>query len=423
MTIVQPALGSPTRNRVWSAASSRATGESQLLVRHRIPLDVKLFLVAVFVVPVQLDAGSGGVLQSRISPSDMLLAVLLLVTPGVVRLRGKAVDLLPLGLVATLSFGTLLAIFHAGEVTNHTIRVKLAGGIVLALFAVVTAKYTRDGWGEQILKIFLAGLAFWGLIAYVDWKLFDVLPLVDPKISTRFGGMQYDPNNAGASYAVALLMTLVIGRRVFNRQVWIVATIISAVALGLTLSRGGYISCATAAAVVLIVDRPSMQRSLRIVAGGVVVLAGAVATGIVGTAVNDFSRRPDNVAGRSNFAKSGIVEFVDSGGVGIGLGTFRLRYGDIIHNTAVWLVVEMSAVGLAFLLAMAVIPAVAAIRLRAIDRPLGNALLGGHVVMLVASLGIEALYQRSWWLIVGLIAGFSSFGLPSRTSITGRGRV
>jgi putative inorganic carbon (hco3(-)) transporter len=376
-------------------------------------MDVAIFLAAVFVIPVQLDAGSGGALQSRISPSDLLLALLLLLTPGVIRLRSRAVDLLGVGLVVTLAFGTLLAIFYAGDVTNHTIRVKLAGGVVLALFAVVTATYTRNGWGEHILKAFLAGLAFWGVIAYVDWKLFDVLPFVDPKISTRFGGMQYDPNNAGASYAVALLMTLVIGRRVFGRTAWLGAAAVAAMALGLTLSRGGYISCATAVAVLLIVDRPSMQRSVRIATGGVILLAGASLTGIVSTAVGDFARRPDNVTGRSDFAKSGLTEFVDSGGVGIGLGTFRARYGDIIHNTAVWLVVEMSFVGLVFLLAMAIVPAAAAFRLRRTDRSLGNALLGGHLVMLVASIGIEALYQRSWWLIVGLIAGFSSLGSSS----------
>ena len=32
------------------------------------------------------------------------------------------------------------------------------------------------------------------------------------------------------------------------------------------------------------------------------------------------------------------------------------------------------------------------------------ALLGGHLVMVVASNGIEALYQRQWRLIIGLCA-------------------
>jgi O-antigen ligase len=151
-----------------------------------------------------------------------------------------------------------------------------------------------------------------------------------------------------------------------------------------------------------------MQRSLRLAMGGAVAFVGAAAAGLVGDAIDDFSRRPDNVAGRSSFAKSGVTEFVESGGVGIGLGTFRSRYGDIIHNTALWMLVEMSFIGFAFLVAMAVVPAVATLRLRKRDRALGNALLGGHIVMLVASVGIEALYQRPWWLVVGMIAGFAS---------------
>jgi hypothetical protein len=40
--------------------------------------------------------------------------------------------------------------------------------------------------------------------------------------------------------------------------------------------------------------------------------------------------------------------------------------------------------------------------MRAFDRQLALALLGSHIVMLVASVGIEAMYQRQWWMIIGL---------------------
>jgi hypothetical protein len=62
----------------------------------------------------------------------------------------------------------------------------------------------------------------------------------------------------------------------------------------------------------------------------------------------------------------------------------------------------MSVVGIVFLAAMAVLPIQVTLRMRAFDRQLALALLGSQIVMLVASIGIEALYQRQWWLIIGL---------------------
>jgi hypothetical protein len=52
--------------------------------------------------------------------------------------------------------------------------------------------------------------------------------------------------------------------------------------------------------------------------------------------------------------------------------------------------------------ALAVLPIQVTLRMRSFDRPLALALLGSHVVMLVASMGLEALYQRQWWMIIGL---------------------
>ena len=53
---------------------------------------------------------------------------------------------------------------------------------------------------------------------------------------------------------------------------------------------------------------------------------------------------------------------------------------------------------------MVAVPAHAMLRLRSVDYDLAMALLGAHVVMIVTSVGIEALYQRQWWLLVGLAA-------------------
>jgi O-antigen ligase len=208
------------------------------------------------------------------------------------------------------------------------------------------------------------------------------------------------------------------GERLFRSRItWVISLIVCCLALGLTLSRGGYIAMAAGVVVVLIVERRSMQKGLQFAMALAVITVGAFATGIVSEAIDDFNRRPDNIGERNDLLTSGIDDFVSSGGLGIGLGAYNERYDAIIHNTGLWFFVEMSLVGVAFLLLIAIVPFRAALRLRWVDPTMGSALLGAHVVMLVASAGIEALYQRPWWIVIGLIAG----ALARDTSVVGAG--
>ena len=374
---------------------------------RRRPLAVRLVLVAVFFVPVQIELA--GAVESRFAPTDLFLAAAVLLAPALFRLRRGGVDMIPLLLVVVLSYGVLLSIIQTGGVNSHTLIVKFLGGFVLATLAIVAASVTRDGYGDQMVKWFLVGMAFWAVVAFIDWRVVDILPFVDAKTDTRFGAMQFDPNNAGAGYGVATIVAWKLGWRVFDGRAgrW-ACTIVILAALGLTLSRGGYISTAVAAGLLFVVERPSAQRLVKAGAVLVLIAAVAVASGLVGTAIDDFTNRPDNVGDREELANRGLADFVDSNGAGIGLGTYRENYDQIIHNTGLWLVVEMSVVGLIMMLAIVIVPAVAAYRLRRVDSALSSALLGAHIVMVVISLNIEAMYQRQWWLVIGMIAGASA---------------
>lgn len=374
------------------------------------PLALRFFLVAVFFLPVQIDLGvrpTDGGFDTRFAPSDLFLAAALVVAPGLFHLRKRGVDALPFALVAVLGFGMVLAAVRTGEVTAHTLFVKFIGGIVLALLAVATAGFARAGYADRVIRTFLLGMAFWAVVSYLDWRIVDLLPFVEAKTESRFGGMQYDPNNAGAAYGVTVLLVWKLGPRLFkHRGSLLLVTAALVGALGLTLSRGGYVATVAAIALIVIaIDHPKVRQWVRLGAATAVVIAGVVLTGLAETAISDFTNRPDTVEDRSRIADQAITDFVGSHGFGIGLGTYRFEHREIVHNTALWLLVEMSVLGFAFWLAMAVVPSLAAIRLRAHDAALGTALLGAHVVMVIASMNIEALYQRQWWLIVGLIAG------------------
>ena len=369
-------------------------------------LGLRLLLVAVFLMPLQLEiAAFKSVVDSRLPPGDLFLALSVVVAPTAVKFRRAPVALLPIALVATLAYGVVAAVLYAGRLSNHAFLVKFLGAMVLGVLCLVTITYARGGHAPRILRTWISGMAFWGLIAWIDWKVFDLVPFVEAKTASRFGGMQFDPNNAGAAFALAAVVMWRYGHRLYSsRPLRLVLGLGFVFFLGETLSRGGFVGLAAAIAVLLVVDHVSAARWIRYVAVAAIILVAAVGTGYVGNAVDDFERRPDNVGDREFKLADSVDQYIDSRGLGIGLGTYRLEQnGEVVHNTAVWLLSEMSMPGVVFFLAMTAIPVHAALRLRRVDRNLALALLGGHVVMVVTSVGIEALYQRHWWLIIGLL--------------------
>jgi O-antigen ligase len=288
------------------------------------------------------------------------------------------------------------------------VNVKFLGAFVLALWCLVTVGYARAGHGPRIVRVWLLGMTIWAVVAYIDWKYVDILGFVTAKTPTRFGGMMYDPNNAGAAYAVAAVVAWKYGHRVFSsRATHVSVVVICAFALSQTFSRTGEIGLVAAIAIVLAVEAVGAARWARYVAVGAIMLAAAIGTGIVSDSSNEWTRRPDNISSRDELTTVGLDAFADSGGLGVGLGTYRADTEKIVHNTAVWLLVEMSLVGVLFFFAMCAVPFQAALRMRRSDMDLALALIGAQAVMVVTSNGIEALYQRQWWLVIGLCASAS----------------
>ena len=95
----------------------------------------------------------------------------------------------------------------------------------------------------------------------------------------------------------------------------------------------------------VIIDHVPAERYMRYLATTAVVAGIVIANGFVDTAVNDFTRRPDTVTSRGSFIDFSIDQWVESGGVGMGLGTFRAETARIVHNTAVWLPCRPSSHG------------------------------------------------------------------------------
>jgi hypothetical protein len=281
--------------------------------------------------------------------------------------------------------------------------VKFLGAWILVAWCIVTAAYARAGHARRILRVWLIGMTVWAVVAYVDWRVVDVVSFLEFDEATRFGGMQFDVNNAGAAYGVAVVVLWRMGGELLRSAVARAAAFAICVgALALTFSRGSYVAVAAAVAVLLAVSRSSASNWARYAAVAIVAVAIGLATGFVGDALADFADRPDTVSTREELTVEALDSFAESGGVGIGLGSQLADSGQIVHNTAIWLLTEMSVVGVAYFAAVALLPVQVTLNMRSFDRSLALALLGAHVVMVVASVGIEALYQRQWWMVIGL---------------------
>jgi O-antigen ligase len=134
---------------------------------------------------------------------------------------------------------------------------------------------------------------------------------------------------------------------------------------------------------------------------------------------NEMASRPKQVQGRFDLIHDAFQAFAQNPILGGGIGSFRLGEGEIAHNSAMWFLADFGIVGLAVLLGFLgwfVAKGWFAYR-HAPTRvqPLVLALLLAHTAMFGLAMGIEAFYQRHWWLVLGLIA--SSYSLTLRRTV------
>jgi O-antigen ligase len=126
-----------------------------------------------------------------------------------------------------------------------------------------------------------------------------------------------------------------------------------------------------------------------------------------------MASRPKQVQGRFDLVQDAFQAFSRHPLTGGGIGSFRLSEGEIAHNSAMWFLADFGILGLTALLGfVGWFFAKAWFAYRSApsrSQPLVLALLLAHTAMFGLAMGIEAFYQRHWWLVLGLIA--SSYSL------------
>jgi O-antigen ligase len=139
--------------------------------------------------------------------------------------------------------------------------------------------------------------------------------------------------------------------------------------------------------------------------------------------VQRMARRPEQVQERFDLINIALQLFNQHPFFGAGLGGFHLAAGEIAHNTPMWFLADFGLAGFLVLLAFLgwfFRKAWVAYHLAPdAERPLVLALILAHTAMLGLAMGIEAFYQRHWWLVFALIA--SAYSLSIRQPLRMRG--
>lgn len=374
-----------------------------------------LVMISVALLPWQLP--SDGV-ATRISPADGVIALALLF--GVTRIRVRRGSMLTAAAVFPIValIGLLVGLVTAESVPPNA-WVRVIGAFLLLgslLCWQAAARQLHDGL-VRLIRIFVVSGLVIGIVALIEWQVTETAIFTQQIVGERFAGGLADPNHYGALAALSLVLSIALRDRLFRaRGIGVLVIAAHGIFLALTVSRGAWIACA-AALLVLAVRSPSVRFRPSHLAAAAVLGFALVSAGIISSALDDFQSRPDNVGERGDLIVQALDDFGESNLLGIGLMVGFEKNGQIVHNSFLWALSDLGLVGALWFLGLQceVFVRLRNLRLRAgvADQVLVAALLGGQVVMLVASVGVEAIFQRHWWFVFALIVALSAKTRPS----------
>jgi O-antigen ligase len=325
-------------------------------------------------------------------------------------------------LVALFLVATLRVALAEGAPSRYVLVQKDLGlALLLVQYLVVGAVVRGPPDLRSTLRAFVGSVCACNAVALLEFGAsrmgwFDVAWMNYGR--ERVSGLLLDPNAYGGLLASALPFLIVPKgdeRGLFPPAWSALAQVTLMAGVVLTFSRSAWV------AVGLILlwaawRRPAAAARLGLALAGALLALGA----IVGPGFTDLLQvmalRQSPVIARLETSRAAWEQFLAHPVFGVGLGWFREGQEYIVHNTGLWLLAEMGLVGLVVFLGLMTWMLRRAVRVVAVlpreDHGLALGLAGAFVAMLALSLGIEALYQRHWWLVMGLIAAGASW--PAR---------
>ncbi len=362
-------------------------------------------------LPVQVSVAP----ELRLAPADAFLVIYLVLFGARDLLRSPDRRLWHpwhLAFALTIVQGLLVAVWFDGRASFGAVVNKgLGAGVLLAGYLFVASTVADEPTLRRVLRIFVRASAVCAgaSLAAFFWPV----PLLAGVLNGngfRLSGTMPDPNQFGSVLLVAAALAWFAEPR---RALRVALLLVLVVAIFFTYSRSTFIG-AGIALVVWTLRVKGVRRLVPVAATGVIlyVLAGGA---LLGTASEAMLARERTVDARVEVLRAGMDMFERSPLVGIGLGRFAQAevVGEpiIVHNTPAWFLVEFGVVG--FLMFSLFVADVSFRALRPsvlTDTDLSAGLLSAHLAMLACSLGIEAFYQRHWWLVVALSGAAYAMG-------------
>ncbi len=392
------------------------------MIRHR--KDILILLVAGYValLPYLFEAGN----HMNFAPADCFLLLALMLAAPQLTCRRSAWTIWHAGILLTFVLGSFVAALRFGGLERYELLNKDAGLLLPFLsYAAVTSIVTEWDDLRRILRIFTVGVVIENLVAvggFLAAYFFGVATPFTRYEGLRLSGMLLDPNAYGGLLVVALVICE--GGSwgpapLFNRPMLTFSRLTLTLGILFTFSRSAWLGLGFAFLVLSLVrPRVAIRPVLAgfVAAPGLLLLLGSRFVPIF----QEMASRPKQVQERFDLIHQALDIFVSHPLLGGGLGSFRAEAGEVAHNSAMWFLADFGIAGLTVLMAFLAwffTRAWLAYRLAPErERPLVLALLLSHAAMVGVAMGIEAFYQRHWWLVLGLIGSAYSLAVrPTRS--------
>jgi O-antigen ligase len=296
-------------------------------------------------------------------------------------------------------------------------------GLLLPFLSYIAITSAIAEWKDvrHILRVFTLSVVLQNIVAIGGYLLAYFFGWANPFVrygGRRLSGMLLDPNAYGGLLVAAFVICegASFGRAPLFKgpMLWL-----SRLTLGLgilfTFSRSAWVALGVALLLLFAIQTRVAVRLVGAVLIGVPCLLLLMGRRFV-PVFEEMANRPKQVQGRFDLIHDALQAFTQHPFLGGGIGSFRLGEGEIAHNSAMWFLADFGIVGLVVLLGFVgwfFAKGWFAYRFApARERPLALALLLAHAAMFGLAMGIEAFYQRHWWLVFGLIA--SSYSLTLR---------
>jgi putative inorganic carbon (hco3(-)) transporter len=393
------------------------------------PSGVLGILVAAYValLPYQFEVSN----SMNFAPADCLLVLMLVLAAGQLKYRKPVWTVWHFGIALTFVAGSFLAVDRFGTLDRYELLNKDAGLVLpFVSYAAITSAVVEWEDIRHILRVFTLSVVIQNVVAVGGFLAAYFFGVTNP--FTRYGGLRLsgmllDPN----AYGGLLAMTLII----VEASSWGPAPLFGGPALWLsrstlglgilfTFSRSAWVALGLA---LLVFCAVRTRVAARLILAGMVgapcllVLMGQRFLPVL----EEMASRPKQVQGRFDLIHDALADFVQHPFLGGGIGSFRLSEGEIAHNSAMWFLADFGIVGLAVFLGFLgwfFVKGWFAYRFAPVrEQPVALALLLAHTSMLGLAMGIEAFYQRHWWMVFGLIASGYSVALHRIGELHGNG--